>query len=236
MMRQTVLKIIMDQTINISGLMGLNPVGANLFKNGAQTRKSKSKVRVEENISIEALQSGDARAYEQLVTVFQERVIHTCLGFVKNTEEAEDLAQEVFVEVFRSISRFRGASSLSTWIYRIAVNKSLERIRWYQQKKRASQWKGLLGGNKEAESVPDHSFNHPGFQLENREKAEVLFGAIDQLPENQRIAFTLAKVEGYSYQETSDIMGVSIPSVESLLFRARKNLQKKLYNFYKKES
>ena len=78
-------------------------------------------------------------------------------------------------------------------------------------------------------------FNHPGIQLENKEKSEILFAAINRLPEAQRIVYTLNKVDDLSYQEVSDITEKSISSIESLLFRAKKNLKEQLYDYYKKE-
>jgi len=121
---------------------------------------------------------------------------------------------------------------LSTWIYRIAVNKSLEYLRKMKRKKRS----GFLFwiSNEDSEShleVPD--FNHPGVMVENKEKAVILFQAIDNLPENQRIAFTLHKVEDLSYLQIAEVMQKSISSVESLMHRAKKNLKKELYNYYK---
>ncbi len=174
----------------------------------------------------------DEGAFKALVDRFQEKVLNTCLGFVPNREDAEDLTQEVFWEVHRSIEQFRAEAKLSTWIYRIAVNKSLEHIRRNKRQKRQSQLQSLFG-IRDAAAPHASRLDHPGLSLENKERAEVLFGAIDKLPENQRIAFTLAKVEGLSYQEIVEVMGVSLGSVESLVFRARKKLKEHLYAYYK---
>jgi RNA polymerase sigma-70 factor (ECF subfamily) len=85
-------------------------------------------------------------------------------------------------------------------------------------------------GDKEELQIPD--FEHPGVKLENKERAAVMFKAIEKLPVNQRTAFTLSKMEEFSYKEISEIMKVSIPSVESLLFRSKANLKKYLENYY----
>lgn len=184
---------------------------------------------------IQELQSGTELAFSKLVDLFQEKVLNTCLGFIPNLQDAEDLTQEVFVEVFRSVGKFRAEAKLSTWIYRIAVTKSLEQIRSRKRKKRVAFFQSLIGlDDQKAKSIED-AFNHPGIQLENKERAKILFEKIDQLPENQKIAFTLHKVEGMSHKEIGAVMAVSISSIESLLFRAKKNLKKSLHDYYKNQ-
>ncbi|GGD24010.1 RNA polymerase sigma factor [Hyunsoonleella pacifica] len=165
---------------------------------------------------------------------FQQKVFATCISFIPNKEDAEDIAQEVFVEIFNSISKFKGNSKLSTWIYRITTNKCLEFIRKRNTKKRFGFMQSILGNEIPIDKSSYFTeMNHPGIILENKEKSETLFYAINQLPEIQKVVFTLHKVDGKSYQEISDIVGKSLSSVESLMFRAKKNLQKLLENFYK---
>ena len=178
--------------------------------------------------NIPALKAGNPQAFKQLVEGYKDQVLNTCLGFVPNLADAEDLSQEVFVEVYASIKHFKAEAKLSTWIYRIAVNKCLEELRRRKQLKRAAYFKGLLGLGTEAEEQPGSHFDHPGFTAENQERARYLLMALESLAENQRIAFTLAQIEGHSYKEVSEIMGISFSSVESLMFRARNNLKKRL--------
>ncbi|MEW4924774.1 RNA polymerase sigma factor [Algibacter sp. 2305UL17-15] len=186
---------------------------------------------------IAGLKNHNANAYGRLLDDFQQKVFATCISFVPNKEDAEDIAQEVFVEVFNSIGKFKGNSKLSTWIYRITTNKCLEFIRKRNTKKRFGFMQSITGN---AIPVDKTSYftemNHPGIILENKEKSETLFYAINQLPEAQKVVFTLHKVDGKSYQEISDITEKSVSSVESLMFRAKKNLQKLLENFYKNEN
>jgi RNA polymerase sigma factor (sigma-70 family) len=184
---------------------------------------------------IEALQSGSEKAFRMLVDDFQEKVLNTCLGFLPNVQDAEDLTQEVFVEVFRSVGKFRGEAKLSTWVYRIAVTKSLEKIRSRKRHKRMAFFQSLIGlEDKQAKAIEDN-FNHPGVQLENKERAKVLFQTIGELPKNQRIAFTLHKVEGMNHKEICEIMELSVSAIESLLFRAKRNLKKQLFDYYKNQ-
>lgn len=189
---------------------------------------------MEENEFIENLKAKNPSAYAKLLDDFQQKVYATCISFVPNKEDAEDIAQEVFVEVFNSIHKFKGNSSLSTWIYRIATNKCLEFIRKRNAKKRFGFMQSIKGSQIPIDKSNYFTeFNHPGVVLENKERSETLFNAINKLPEAQKIVFTLIKVDGKSYQEVSDITKKSISSVESLMFRAKKNLQKLLEDFYR---
>ena len=187
----------------------------------------------EELISL--LRNGDAPAFEKLVKEHQHRVFNTCLGIMQQREEAEDVAQEVFIEVYQSIRSFRGDSKLSTWLYRIAVTRSLDAIRKKKRKKRFAILKSLFGQSGEELKFDTPHFVHPGVLFENQERSKILFAAIDTLPENQKTAFLLSKIEDLSQKEISEIMGNSVGAVESLLSRAKQNLQKQLEEFYKSD-
>lgn len=183
---------------------------------------------------IEQLKRQHANAYGKLLDDYQQKVFGTCLSFVPNREDAEDVAQEVFLEVFKSIYKFKGDSKLSTWIYRVTTNKCLEFIRKKNTKKRFAFLQSITGNAIPIDKTNYFTeMNHPGMVLENKELSETLFLAINQLPEAQRVVFTLHKVDGKSYQEICDIVEKSLSSVESLMFRAKKNLQKLLESFYK---
>ncbi|MBB3837625.1 RNA polymerase sigma-70 factor (ECF subfamily) [Runella defluvii] len=181
---------------------------------------------------LQGLQSRQAVAFRYLVEHYQTKVFNTVLAIVQHPEEAEDVAQEVFMEVYESIDTFRGEAKVSSWIYRIATTKALEA---YRKKKAQKRWGGFLsslfGENNEAVYEPI-DFVHPGVELENKERASVLFKAINQLSDNQKIAFTLHHVEGLSYQEITEVMQVSLSSVESLMFRAKTNLKSLLKTYY----
>ncbi|MDO5969705.1 RNA polymerase sigma factor [Flavivirga aquimarina] len=185
---------------------------------------------------IDDLIEGKQSAYSKLIDDFQQKVFATCISFVPNKEDAEDIAQDVFVEVFNSIGKFKGRSKLSTWIYRIATNKCLEFIRKKNTKKRFAFLQSIMGNEIPVDKSSYFTeMNHPGIVLENKEKSETLFRAINQLPDAQKVVFTLSKVDGKSYQEICDITEKSMSSVESLMFRAKKNLQGLLENFYKND-
>jgi RNA polymerase sigma factor (sigma-70 family) len=181
---------------------------------------------------INRLKAGDQAAFRDLVSQYSNRVYNTALGLLQHREEAEDITQEVFAEVFQSIGRFRGQSTLSTWIYRITVTKSLELIRHHNRGKRLGVVWSLFGKEDQVRVAANEPFYHPGVTLENKEMAAALFTAVRQLSLNQRTAYTLHKLENLSYAETAEIMKVTISSVESLLFRAKERLQILLKEFY----
>ena len=184
---------------------------------------------------IQKLKSGDDETFRLVVEKYQKIVLNCSYKFLRDRESAEDLTQEVFLEVFESIHSFRGSSRLSTWIYRIAVTKSLNRLKYLKRKKRFAIMVSLFDRDEAEErfAAPDHTSPH--HELENRERAEILHQALGTLPDNQRIAFTLSKYEEMSYEEISLIMNTSVPSVESLIHRAKTNLKKKLTRYYEKQ-
>jgi RNA polymerase sigma-70 factor (ECF subfamily) len=182
---------------------------------------------------LERLCNGDPEAYRDFVNTWKDMVFNTSLGIVQNIEDAEDVAQEVFVQVYQSIASFKGEAKISTWLYRITITKSLDHQKKKKRKKRFAFVKSLFGMEGE-QTVDIPEFHHPGIALENKEKAAELFRAIGKLPEMQKTAFTLNKIEGLSYQEISEVMETSLSSVESLIHRAKNNLKKYLEDYYKK--
>ena len=181
---------------------------------------------------IALLKKRDESAFKQLVLTWQDMVYNTVLGIVQHEEDAEDVSQEVFVQVFQSISSFKSESKLSTWIYRIATTKELYNLRKNKRKKRFAFVQSLFGMQEQEKELPA-TFNHPGIILDNKEKAAVLFKALEKLPEKQKVAFTLHKVEGLSYQEIGEVMQTTLPAIESLIHRAKGNLKKQLTDYYR---
>lgn len=185
---------------------------------------------------IEQLKQGNGKAFRRLVENYQKLVVNTCYGMVHSREDAEDIAQDVFVEVYRNVDSFRADAKLSTWLYRIAVNRSLNHIRDNKKHKWFQSFESEVGDkNRQLLQLESSKADQPEYDLENKQRAILLHEAINTLPDNQRVAFTLSKYEELSYQEISEVMEMSVSSVESLLFRAKKNLQKKLYTCYKKK-
>ncbi|HEY4787081.1 MAG TPA: sigma-70 family RNA polymerase sigma factor [Bacteroidales bacterium] len=176
----------------------------------------------------------DNLAFRELVQKYQSMVYKACYNLLNQSQDAEDIAQEVFIEVFESISQFRQQSKLSTWLYRITINKSLNHLRKNKWKNLVNSIEQFFVGDKNANlEIEDKSANDSPYSIDYLERGKVLQTAIDSLPENQKIAFTLNKFDELSYQEITEIMDLSLASVESLIHRAKINLQKKLIDYYK---
>ena len=174
----------------------------------------------------------DPSNFKSVFETHKDRVFNTVLSLLQHQQDAEDVTQEVFVRAYETMADFKGDAKISTWLYRIAVNTSINHLKAKKTKKRSGFLVSIFGDKSEAKPLDIPDFVHPGVQLERRERATRLFKAIDDLSENQKIAFTLSKIEGLPYAEIAEVMKITIPSVESLLFRAKQNLQKSLKTFY----
>jgi RNA polymerase sigma factor (sigma-70 family) len=180
---------------------------------------------------LQDLLRGNQKAYKLLVDTYKNMVLNTVLGFIQNVDDAEDITQNVFIRFFETIGSFRQQCKLSTWIYRISVNESLDFIRSKNRKKRWAVITSLFGNDNELLHQAGHN-DHPGVIAENKEKAAILFKAINKLPDKQKTAFILQKTQDCSQQKIAEIMQLSEGAVESLLTRAKANLKKQLINYY----
>jgi RNA polymerase sigma-70 factor (ECF subfamily) len=176
---------------------------------------------------IERCAAADEAACAQLVAEHQRMVVQLAMNLLNDRDEALDLSQEVFLKVFRTIHRFRGQSSLRTWIYRIAVNHARNRHRFWRRRHRGDQVSldqhiaahgDFLSG---ADSIPDRV-------LAQKELATQLKLALDALPFDQRTAIVLREVDGLSYEEIAYSLGVAVGTVKSRLTRARQALRSAL--------
>lgn len=179
------------------------------------------------------LQQGDGQAFKKLVDEWQDMVYNTALGIVQNADDADDITQDVFIQVYQSVSSFKGESKFSTWLYRIVITKSLDHLKKKKRKKRFGFMQSLFGNNSDEEIHPEE-FNHPGVLMENKESAAELFKALQQLPDKQRIAFTLHRLEAQRHQDIAAVMELSVTAVESLIARAKGNLRQILKDYYEK--
>jgi len=164
--------------------------------------------------------------FNQIYKNYNLLVYNVALNYVQNVEDAEEITQDVFIKVYNSFDNFNNKSSIKTWIYRIAINQSLDYI-----KKKTSQKYFFVFGKKsqnEQEYLNSTNFEHPGVLIERKEDAKIIFESINSLSENQKTAFILSKLEGRSNPEIAEIMQLSISSVESLIFRAKVTLQERL--------
>jgi RNA polymerase sigma-70 factor (ECF subfamily) len=170
--------------------------------------------------------------FRSLVEQHAEKVRSICYRYVNNADDANDLAQEVFIQVNESLRHFRNESDVSTWIYRIAVNKSLDFLR---RKKRAARLTSLLSfgaySGTDEPAIPEADTPHQ--KLEEDERHRLLHRAIDGLPEPQKTALLLSKFEQYSNSEVAAIMDVSVPAVEAMVHRAKRNLRRSLEKYFR---
>jgi RNA polymerase sigma-70 factor (ECF subfamily) len=174
----------------------------------------------------------DNVAIQFLVVNYHKKVIKTAYYFVHDMNDAEDLAQDVCIEVLESAKSFKEKASLNTWIYRITVNKSLNFIRKHKRKQIFSQIESVFKTQGNSLQIEPADQATADSDIQNAERRKILEKSINSLPENQKTAFVLNKYNELPYKEIAEIMNLSLASVEQLLHRAKLNLQKKLIVHY----
>jgi RNA polymerase sigma-70 factor (family 1) len=175
---------------------------------------------------IRELKAGNMSAFKELFDDYSSLVFNVALRMLQNKEDAEDITQDTFLQSYVSIKNFRSEARLSTWLYRIAVNTSLN----FQRKRKRERWLSLDFGSDESEDPREVASTdaNPQDNLERNEIELVVQKAINSLPKKQRISLLLYRYEGLSYEEIAKVMNVSVPSVESRLHRAKQALAVKL--------
>lgn len=191
----------------------------------------------EDSRLVERFKSGEQGAFDELVKRHYQRVCNIIFHTVGSALSVEDLAQEVFIKAYNALPRYRAESAFSTWIFRIAVNVSLDELRRH---KRRHLFSFIRPGESET-SRPEFeqgapSPDQPDSALEEKELAEVLQAAMTTLPDKHRVVFTLRDVEGFSYQEIAKILRCSIGTVKSRLFYARAKLRDHLRSYLRYSS
>lgn len=162
------------------------------------------------------------QAYEQ----HRNLVFNLCLHYLTNRQDAEEAAQDIFIKIHARLGSFQEKSSLKTWIYRIAVNHCLDVLKARKRQKRLAWVKLAFSGKPEVAPEPP-DFDHPGVLLEDREALEQLFRQIHGLPDNQKTALILRYLDDLPPADIAEVMNCSVKAVESLLQRAKQNLEKK---------
>ncbi len=170
---------------------------------------------------IARVKKGDYDAFERLVRKYEARIFHHCLKFLNNQDEAEDILQETFLQVYKSLDSFRGEAAFSTWLIKIATNNCLMKIRKKKKVDIVSIDKPIeIDGSQLPREIVDWSKN-PFSQVSNDEIRAVLDQAISGLPEDKRVILVLKDVEGFSNIEIAEMLGISVAAVKSRLHRAR---------------
>jgi RNA polymerase sigma-70 factor (ECF subfamily) len=188
-----------------------------------------------DNEIIKSILGGDNNQFRFLVEKYQQLVFRTCMGFLHDRDDAEDLTQDIFISAYQSLNTFKGKSSFSTWLYRIAVNASLNTVR----KRSGNPFLvriGLLSGSDKEKDLSILNFDpeDPEKILIRQEHSKWIQDALDSLPENQRTAIVLSKYDDLPQREIAVIMKTTEGAVEALIQRAKKNLREKLILSLKK--
>lgn len=182
---------------------------------------------------VQAAQQGDKRAFAQLVEKYEQRVYNLARKMMRDPQDAEDVLQETFISVYRNLGNFHGDSSFSTWLYRIATNASLMKLR--------ARKEPALSLDEPIESEDNDNLPReivdwgitPEQALLNNETRGKMDTAITELPEMLRTVFVLRDIEGLSVQETADVLAISVPNVKTRLHRARLLLRESLSAYFK---
>jgi RNA polymerase sigma-70 factor (ECF subfamily) len=184
---------------------------------------------MEEHQLIEQIKQRDENACRRFIDLHKDMVFRICLGFFNNKEDAEELTQDVFIEAISNIHAFKKEAKIQTWLYRIAINRSLN----FKRKQKQFSFMERLGLSSSVEKEMEKhnpSASEEGEETKKitEENNSILYCCIDSLKEEQRIAFTLNKMDGFSYAEVADIMKISLSKTETLIYRAKQKLQEKL--------
>jgi RNA polymerase sigma-70 factor (ECF subfamily) len=163
--------------------------------------------------------------FDALFTTYKKMVYNLALQYVQNVEDAEEITQDVFVAIHHSLNTFKQNAEVSTWIYRIAINKSLD---FLKAKKRKKRFGFIVSIFEHQETMQTHAFNHPGVELEQKQAIQLIFLALNKLNDQQKTALILSKIEHKSQKEVAEIMNLTPKAVESLIGRAKNNLFKNL--------
>ena len=164
---------------------------------------------------VERIQSGDDSAFDELMRRYKRPVVNFVYRMLGDAGDADDVAQEVFVRVFRHIGEYQPRTKFSTWLFALARNAALDRLRWHKRHP-----------TEPLESVPEPTTTPR--EIQTREVDEHIAAAVSRLPEDQRTAIVLAEYHGMSYAEIGAIMHCSEKSVESRLYRAKQTLRERL--------
>ncbi len=174
---------------------------------------------------VKQFQTGDKQAFDELVRRYQPKVLNTCFRFIGREDDARDATQDIFIKVYHALYSFKPKAKFSTWLYRIAVNHSLNVVRSH---KRRWWMKSLSFATAEHEIGIVAERTNPHVKMEQDERAVLVRRALEKLSREQRVAVILHRFDGLSYKEIAEVMNTSVSSVESRLFRARLNLVKHL--------
>lgn len=182
----------------------------------------------DEALLVQRCVAGEEAACAGLVADNQRMVFQLAFHLLGDYEDARDLSQDVFLQVFKTLDRFRGQSALRTWIYRIAVNLARNRQRWWRRRLRSDQVSLDAHIEQHGDDVLTDASATPEIALRRKETADHVWDALAALPFEQRTAIVLREIDGLSYEEIAFSLGVAVGTVKSRLTRARDALRDRL--------
>lgn len=180
------------------------------------------------------LQRGDEWAFQLMVRRFRKKIFSIAFGITLDAEESQDIMQEVFLQVYRTIGDFRGDASLATWLHRITVNRSLN---WKRRWARRFKWLHVSTDSTDGQPAvePESDLPSPEIRVANAQTRRQIDNALKMLPDQARTVFVLREIEGLSYEEIADAIGIKLGTVRSRLFHARKRLKEILQPLMEEE-
>ncbi len=181
----------------------------------------------DESSIIDRFKKGEKAAFEELVLRYQDRIYNLCRHLLRNTHDAEDAAQDTFIKAYHNLDNFRPEASFYTWLYRIAVNTCLD----YKKKPFFGSFFMKADEGEEFIDEPVSDRPSPEKLYESKQIGSALHNGIKKLPPKLRTAIVLKEIEGLSYEEIADILGVSIGTVKSRISRAREELKQRMKKF-----
>jgi RNA polymerase sigma-70 factor (ECF subfamily) len=191
-----------------------------------------AELTAQEALFVSRLQANEDTAYDELVRIYSASIYHVAYRMLGDSADASDVVQDIFVKVFRNIGGFKGEAALKTWIFKIAFSEILNRLRWWKRRHRFSTMSldeksnGTPAGDYVADSGPT-----PEEILQSKERENTIQQALSRLSREHRSIVVLRDIEGFSYNEIADVLGISMGTVKSRLARARADLKKSLMRY-----
>ncbi|MBT4161842.1 MAG: RNA polymerase sigma factor RpoE [Gammaproteobacteria bacterium] len=175
---------------------------------------------------VERVQRGDKRAFDILALKYQHKIVGLISRYINDSDEVMDVAQEAFIKAYRALPRFRGDSAFYTWLYRIAINTAKNYL--VSRSRRPPDTDIDINGEFQVDSAVLRDVAGPERALATQQLEQVIYKAIDDLPEELKVAVTLREFEGLSYEEIAEVMECPVGTVRSRIFRAREAIEKRI--------